>query len=124
MTVPGCNVLAIASRVIAFQAFQYNAYAGRTVQSNGQQLTNYAAPVPFQGSVQPVPRQLYQEYGLQFDKNYYTVFVPLNIVDVTRDTSGDQITYNGNTLQVVQKTNWFAADGWVQMLCIQVLAPG
>ena len=122
--VPGANWLLTAFRALATQSFQYYAFAGRTTQVNGQQLATYAAPVTLQGSIQPVPRNLYQMYGLQFDKNYVTVYMPESATDVSRDAAGDQIAYAGNRFQAVQKVNWFGPDGWIAMLFVQVLAPG
>lgn len=124
MLVPGLDILSIALRAIAPQTFTYQAYVNRSIQPNGQYLATYAAPVTMTGSAQPVPRNLYETYGLQFDKNYWTFFVQLNAVDISRDVAGDQITYNGYTFQIMQKTNWFPADSWIQFLSIQVLPPG
>ena len=125
MVFPGANVLAMALRVIASQPFQYVQYTSRSIQSNGMYLAQYAAPVNVtSGSVQPVPRALYEVYGLQFDKNYKMVYVPASYVDVSRDVAGDQIIYAGNYYQVMQKTDWFEADNWIAMLVIQVLPPG
>ena len=122
--VPGANWLLTAFRAIATQSFQYYAFAGRTTQVNGQQLATYAAPVTLMGSIQPLPRNLYQMYGLQFDRYYVTVYMPESATDVSRDTAGDQIEYQGNRFQAVQKVNWYAQDGWIAMLFVQILPPG
>ena len=49
--------------------------------------------------------------------------MPESATDVSRDTAGDQIEYQGNRFQAVQKVNWYAQDGWVAMLFVQVLPP-
>ena len=77
-----------------------------------------------QGSIQPVPRELYQTYGLQFDQNYVTAYMPESATDVSRDTAGDQIVYAGGRFQAVQKVNWYGPDGWIALLFVQVLPPG
>jgi hypothetical protein len=122
--VPGANWLRTAMRAIATQTFQYFAFQSRSAQVNGQLLAVFAAPVTLQGSIQPLPRSLYQEYGLQFDRFYVTIYMPENATDVSRDTTGDQFSYNGNRFQAVQKVNWFQQDGWISMLAVQVLQPG
>lgn len=124
MSVPGSNILRTAFRAIATQSFDYYAFAERTAQPNGQLLATYAAPVTLQGSIQPVPRALYQTYGLQFDKNYVTAYMPESATDVSRDTAGDQIVYAGGRYQAVQKVNWYGPDGWIALLFVQVLPPG
>ena len=75
------------------------------------------------GSIQPLPRNLYQMYGLQFDRFYVTVYMPECATDVSRDTAGDQIEYQGNRFQAVQKVNWYTPNFWIAMLFVQVLPP-
>jgi hypothetical protein len=114
------NLLNMALTVIAPQAVEYYANTGRTTNAIGIDVAAYAAPVPMRGSLQPVPRTLYQANGLDYEKNYYTFYTPNNVLDVRRDVSGDQITYNGMRLQVLASNDWFPQDGWVGVLCVQV----
>jgi hypothetical protein len=114
------NLLNMALSIIPKQAFQYYANTGRTIQPNGQYLATYAAPLPLSGSVQPVPRELYERYGLDLIKNYFTFFVSQNVMDITRNFSGDAFVYNGNYFQCEQKTDWFSYNGWDAILAIQV----
>jgi hypothetical protein len=120
MTIPGQNLLNLAMTLLGRQSFQYYAYAARTPNAIGQDVTTYAAPVTLSGSVQPVPRTLYESFGLDFDRYYLTFYVAANVLDVARDISGDQMFFNGNTYQCVQKTDWFPQDGWTSILCVQV----
>ena len=120
MNIPGSNLLNMALRVIAPASFIYYACASRALQPNGQWLANYLAPVQLQGSAQPVPRNLYAQNGLQFDKLYYHFFVPQSIVDVARDVSGDLMVFNGQTYQCQSITPWFAVDGWVEILAVAI----
>ncbi len=43
-----------------------------------------------------------------------------DIEDVTRDVSGDQIQFAGNTYQVLSVTPWFAINGWDGILSVQI----
>lgn len=113
----------MALSAIARQKFQYIPYSSRTLQSNGQWLSEYGTPVDMSGSVQPVSRQLYEQMGLDLQKDYINVYVAKNALDVDRDVSGDQLIFNGNYYQVVSKTDWFAMDGWDALLCVRVLNP-
>lgn len=119
--IPGSNILNTALSVIAKSPFNYYAFSTKTVQSNGQYLNNYAAPQALLGSVQPVPRSLYQEYGLDFDKFYQKFFVSQDVIDVSRDVSGDLIQFQGNMYQCQSVTPWYGIDGWVEVLTIQVV---
>lgn len=120
MQVPGSNLLNMALRVIAKAQFSYYAFYTRALQGNGQYLSSYSPPVALSGSAQPVPRNLYTQNGLQFDKLYYHFFVPQNVIDVQRDVSGDLMFFNGHTFQCLSITPWFAVDGWVEILAVKV----
>ena len=118
--IPGSNLLNQAFSLIARQTVSYKAYASRTVSDIGMLVTAYADAVDIQGSVQAVPRELFERYGLDFQKNYIMFYVSQNLIDVTRDVSGDRITYNGKNYQCVSKTDWFGQDGWIGIICVQV----
>ena len=117
--IPG-NLLNMALSLIPKQNFAYYANTGRTTQANGQYLAAYASPLSLSGSVQPVPKTLYEMYGLDFAKNYFTFFVSQSVMDIARNYSGDAFVYNGVHYQCVQKTDWFQYNGWVAILAIQV----
>lgn len=121
MGVPGLNILAMASRLIVQQSFVYEAFVTRTTNSIGLDVPTYATGVPMTGSVQPVNRKFYQFMGLDFQKNYVLFYVQKNILDLTRDVSGDRFVFNGITYQCESKTNWFPQDGWDEVLCIEIL---
>lgn len=118
--IPGANVLQMAMSVLGKQCVQYYNFLSRATNSIGQDVATYSGPVPIQASVQPVPRNLYEQYGLPFDRYYVNVYVPQSVLDVSRDVSGDALQYNGNYYQVLSKTDWFQQDGWVAVLAIQV----
>jgi hypothetical protein len=121
--IPGANLLGMALRLLSSQNFDYFAFLSRGTNDIGQDLANYAEPQSLAGSVQPVPRSLFQLYGLDFDRNYLTFYVSQDVIDVTRDVSGDQMFFNGNTYQCIQKTDWFPQDGWTAVLAVQVPTP-
>lgn len=120
MATPGSNLLNRALSRIAAQQITYFKFNGTTVNSVGVMNTDYAVPRIIAGSVQPVPRALYDKYGLLFDKNYVTIYVSKNALDVAADIAGDQFAYNGKRYQAESKTDWFAQDGWDAILCVQV----
>lgn len=118
--IPGSNLLKMAFRLIAQQAFDYYAFAGRITSEYGLLISTYEMPVAFSGSVQPVPRNLYMNNGLDFQKNYVTFFLPKNAIDIDRDVSGDLFFFNGGTYQCLSRTNWFSQDGWEAMLAVEI----
>jgi hypothetical protein len=117
---PGSNILQTALSVIARSPFAYYAFSGRTANDIGQYQATYNPPLNCCGSVQAVPRNLYNFYGLEFQKYYLKFFCSRDAVDVGRDTSGDMIVYSGNNYQVLSITPWYDIDGWVEILAVQV----
>lgn len=120
MSVPGSNLLKKALTVIAKQGFQYYQFQTRSPNAVGQDVAAYYPPVPGRGSVQPVPRNLYQAYGLDLQKNYMNFYMPQDVIDIERDVSGDQIKFNCKTFQCLSKTDWYGIDGWIQVLAVEI----
>ncbi len=120
MMIPGSNILNLALSVIQKQSFTYFAFKARTLNAIGFNVAEYKPGIPAKGSVQPIPRNLYQASGLDFQRNYFNFFLSKGIIDIARDVSGDQFEYNGLRFQCLSKTDWYAADGWDQVLCVQV----
>ena len=118
MNIPGSNLLTQAFRLIAQQTVMYFQFLSRAQNAVGQDITTYAAPVPILGSFQPVPKQMYEKYGLDLAKTYATFYTPTNALSVNRDISGDQIVFNGGTYQCESENDWFAIDGWTGVLCV------
>lgn len=118
--IPGQNILNMALTVIAKQQITYYQFVSRTPNIIGQDVTTYAAPVTLVGSWQPVPRKLYITYGLDLQKDYFTFYTSNNLLDITRDVSGDQISFMGRRYQVESDNDWFQLDGWKGVLCVDL----
>ena len=123
MTIPGQNILNQALSILGRQSFGYYAFQARETNAVGQDIATYVPPVLLTGSVQPVPRNLYQAYGLDMDRYYVNFYVSQNVLDIDRDISGDQIEFGGKRFQCISKTDWFPQDGWIAMLAVEVPTP-
>ncbi len=120
MMIPGGNLLGLAMTVIAPQILQYRPFLSRTKNDEGILASKFAAPAKLRGSIQPVPRQKYEQMGLEFQKNYVTIFIEKNAIDMSRDVAGDEFWYSGRLYQAESRTTWFAQDGWESILCVEV----
>lgn len=118
--IPGQNILNMALSVIAKTCFDYYKFSARTTNSIAQYQSTYNPPQTLQGSVQAIPRNLYEQYGLEFQKYYLKFYVSKNVIDVSRNNSGDMIVYCGNNYQILSITPWFGIDGWVEIIAVQV----
>lgn len=120
MSVPGSNLLAQAFAVIGTQIVNYRQFEGRTKNEQFQMVSSYGAFFNLQTSVQRVRRSQYKEYGLDFQRQYVTVFACLDLVDIQRDSAGDQFVYNGKLYQLENQGTWFAQDGWAVCMGIEI----
>jgi hypothetical protein len=110
----------MASQLLQFQAIQYYQYLSRSLNAIGQDITVYATAQEIRGSWQPVPRKLYFTYGLDLQKDYFTFYAPYDVLDVTRNVSGDQLVFKGKRFQVESNNDWFQIDGWKGILCVDL----
>lgn len=120
MSIPGQNILNMASQLILFQTIQYYQFESRALNAIGQDVATYLSVVNIIGSWQPVPRKLYIVYGLDLQKDYFTFYTSNPVLDITRDVSGDQIAFNNRRYQVESANDWFQLDGWKGVLCVDL----
>lgn len=120
MTTPGSNTFALAMSVQGKQTINYYAAIGRTVNSIGLFEGAFAPPVPLKCAVQPIQRSLYEQLGLDLQKNYVTLYIKRNTMDIERGTQGDQFSYAGRRFQLESELDWFRQDGWVGTLCSDI----
>ena len=118
--IPGQNLLNMALTLIAKQSIQYYQFVSRSPNSVGQDITVYATAITLVGSWQPIPRQLYESLGLDLQKDYFNFYSSNNVLDVTRDVSGDQLSFSGRRYQVESNNDWFQLDGWKGILCVDL----
>jgi hypothetical protein len=120
MIVPGSNLLRLAMGPIARQKLQHRAYISRTINAAGDYVSTFADPVDITGSFQPVNRSLYQQLGLNLEKNYSTLYTQANVMPTERDREGDYVVFGGSTWQCNSEQDWRAVDGWRKLLCVEV----
>ena len=120
MSVPGCNLLSMASRIIAQKSFTYLQYLSRSTNGIGMQVPVYASPVTLRGSIQPIPRELMMTLGLDLTKHYENIYVSNRLIDIRRDVSSDKFQFDSATFQGLSMTKWIDLDGWNAILVVEV----
>lgn len=118
MSTPGSNLLKQASKLIKFTVIVYFKFGARSQNAVKQWVTTFEPGFNLRSSVQRVPRTKYKDYGLDFQKNYVKVFASANMVDIERDSSGDQFIYKGRVYNLGTQGSWYHEDGWA--VCIGV----
>ena len=120
MNIPGANLLSIAARVIQLQTLGWAMFVSRSVNSTGDLISVFAAPVDIQGSFQPIDKKLYQDLGLNLSKNYAKLYTSAPVLPTTRDREGDKLTFGGSTWQCESDQNWSVVDGFTKMLVVEI----
>ena len=119
--VPGSNLLKKALRIVKKQSFIYRQFNARTTNNIGIDIPDYKPDVELTGSIQAVPRRLYQLHGLDWKKNYITIYSEDVLEGVNRDTSGDRVIFDSKTFLVLDENDWSPVDGWNGVMCVQVV---
>lgn len=122
MMVPGSNLLKLAATVISQQEFIWHQFSARTTDARGIDIPSYSAPVTLKGSIQAVPRKAYKSNGLDYKKNYITIYCDTPVTGIERDSSGDRIEFNGKFFQALDENDWHPIDGWSGVMFAQVPA--
>lgn len=122
MNIPGANLLSVALRVIQPQTLQHEAFVSREVNSAGDFVSVFAAPVDITGSMQAINKKLYQQFGLNLSKNYSTLYTSANVEPTSRDREGDRVRHGGKLWQCESDMDWGSVDGWRSLLCVEVPA--
>lgn len=120
MIVPSSNLLNLAFSAVAKQPFEYLQDGGRTLNSVGLYDTTFLPPKTLYGSIQAVSRNVYQERGLDFQKQYISIYVSQDVFDMARDVTGDQVIWNGHRYQLTSETAWYGIDGWLSVIAVQI----
>lgn len=118
--VPGGNLLKKAFKVISQDSFIYRQFKFRTTNDIGIDVPTYENDVTLTGSIQAVPRRLYQLHGLDWKKNYIMIYSFDTIEGVNRDTSGDRVVFDGKLFQILDENDWIPIDGWNGVMCVEV----
>ena len=121
--IPGANILEMALSVIASQTVTYYKFIERSLNEVGQDISVFMEPQQLQGSFQPMPKDAYNSFGLDLQQEYFIFYVSKKIIDLDRDTSGDQLVFGGDRFQCLSNTEWYNLDGWKAVVCVRIPIP-
>lgn len=106
------DLLAQAFHIIPTQEFEYCAFVGKTVNALGVFVNEYAAPVKYFGSIQALEQTQYEKLGLNFEREYRTVYASVQMKGLDKQPTPDILIFERRRWKVVRNTPWFAMDGW------------
>lgn len=83
------------SNLIKKQKFTIKRFEGEAIDESGFRTKSRGIPEEGSGVIQFVPKNVYQEFGLDFTKVYLTIHTDLNLDCIDRGSDGDIINYLG-----------------------------
>ena len=116
----GFNIVASALGVVGHDEITYLRCTGRATNEIGLDVSEFAPPVTARGSWQPIPKNTYQDLGLDLQKTYVTWITCELMQDIGRDESGDQIQFDGHRYQVYSATPWGAVAGFAKYTLVML----
>lgn len=113
MSIPGLNLLNIATSVIATQQVKYRRWKARTRTNAGQLIDEYYPEIIIRGSWQPVNMVTIKNLGLDMSKQYRQLWTNAEIKLVDVDRGADKIVVDGYEWTPANTGNdWSSVDGW------------
>lgn len=120
MKILGGHILKQAMSVIGFEVVKYQKYLSKSKNEIGLWVAVYATPVDMKCQVQPVNRNVFQNLGLDFQKDYVRFYTENAVRDLERDRAADRFIYHGDTYEILSNNAWKRQQGWVGALAVKV----
>ena len=102
------------------KTFLYYDYDGTTTNEIGNEVLTYTAPVTYTGSIQPVSNKMYEQLGLELQKNYKVVFCPQLLHSIAEKEVTGKIEYDGGTYDIIENKNWWASNGYTKCVICEI----
>jgi len=116
MIVPGSNNLALALSIQGKEKINYFRSNGRTVNARGNYISAYEPPFSILGRFQAEQRTGIAEQGQELQRSIATIYLSTSMIDVTRNTQGDQVSYGGKLWQLLSNLEWNKQDRWASSI--------
>lgn len=118
------NLLPIAMAATAVlgcnKTFQYYRYQETIGDDMGRDVPRYADPKSVTGSVQAVSNKMYEQLGLDLNKNYKIIYSSELIQSIAEKIQPDRIVYDNRTFEVVENKNWYETNGYTKILIVEL----
>lgn len=118
------NLLPIAMNATSIlgcnQQFEFYQFQGSTLDDLGRDIPQYSDPINLKGSIQAVPNKMYEQLGLDLEKNYITVFCPQLIQSLAQNSQPDKIIWNNRTFEAIETKDWTNLNGYTKALFAEI----
>ncbi len=114
------NILPVAMAATAVlgcnKTFEYYDYeqSETIINEMGVEVPVEPQPIPYIGSIQPVSNKMYEQLGLDLNKNYKVVYCPQLLQSIAEKEIPGRIKYNGGTYDIIENKNWWETNGFTK----------
>ena len=118
------NILPIAMNATAClgcnKSFDFYKFIGSEIDDMGRDIPQYEEPITLTGSIQPISNKMYEQFGLDLNQNYMSIFSAALIQSIAENQQPDKIVYNNQTYEVVENKDWYLTNGWTKVLVVEI----
>lgn len=120
------NLLPIAMQATAIlgcnKEFTYIEYSDTKTEINdiGFEVPVIEFQATYIGSIQAVSNKMYEQLGLDLNKNYKLVYCPNLVKSLAEKDITGQVLYDGKTWDIIENQNWFNSNGFTKFIMVEV----
>lgn len=128
------NLHKIANRIIPRQRVQWRKALDTVISEDGIAVSGYGEWNAILAHAMPgiissfggknINERDYKDMGLDFSRNYYTVYCDnIDVRTVCEQHGADQFMINSKVFNVIQTEDWeeFGYNGWKRCYCVEVI---
>lgn len=114
------NLLLKALNLIPPVSVTYKKFLGNARSGDGILSAEYGeGTVCPNAAVQPVPTEVYHERGMDVQKKYFDVYLPVEIRALEGQDAPDIVIFESNTYKVWKTEPWQSYDGWTKCTVVE-----
>lgn len=102
------------------QPFQFLKYKGTTIDPMGRDVPEFEEPATLTGSLQPVSNKMYEQLGLDLNKNYIVIYCPALMQSIAQTPQPDRIVFQNRTYELVENKDWYVSNGWTRAIAVEL----
>lgn len=113
------NLFNMASKVIPIEKIQYKHFLGDEINSVGLSVPTYADQIEVDASPQPLGDEAYKDLGLDFQKEYFTVYSNVRMYGINEQSHPDILIFHRKIWIVQKNLHWDEYNGWGSVLVVK-----
>ncbi len=121
------NLLPIAMQATAIlgcnKNFTYIEYSDETetsINELGYEVPIISFQANYTGSVQAVSNKMFEQMGLDLNKNYKLVCCPQLVKSLAEKDVTGQVLYDSKTWDIIENQNWWETNGFTKFIMCEV----